>query len=59
VVDEGPIICAFTVPELERLLAWGNLKAGVVDFEPEDDELLERIKRLVAAARRRKPLRPV
>jgi hypothetical protein len=58
-VDEGPIICAFTVPELERLLAWGNLKAGGVDFEPEDDELLERIKRLVAAARRRKPLRPV
>jgi hypothetical protein len=59
VVDQQPIMCAFTVHELERLLDWGNGKAGVVDFEPEDDELLERIKRLVSAARERQGLRAV
>ena len=58
-VDQQPIICAFTAHELERLLDWGNGNAGVVDLEPEDDELLERIKRLVAAARERQRLRAV
>jgi hypothetical protein len=48
-VDEQPILCAFTLSELERLVAWGSWKQREIALEPEDGELLERIKRLVAA----------
>jgi hypothetical protein len=49
-VDEEPIICAFTLAELEWLIEWGE---GETDLEPKEHELLERIKRVVAAARER------
>jgi hypothetical protein len=49
-VDEQPMIYAFTVAELERLVDWGHCKELVIYLEPEDYELLERIKRLVVAA---------
>jgi hypothetical protein len=55
VMDQQPITCAFTVQELERLAEWAHRKQRI-DFEPEDDELLLRIERLVAAAR--EPRRP-
>lgn len=57
-MNQRPITCAFTVAELERLVDWGSRNARAVDLEPGDVELLERIKRLVAAARERR-LRPV
>jgi hypothetical protein len=50
-VDEQPITCAFTVDELERLVDWGHWKEREIDLEREDDELLERIKRLAVAVR--------
>jgi hypothetical protein len=54
VVDEQPILCAFTLNELERLVDWGSWKERGIALEPEDSQLLERIKRLaVAAAERR------
>jgi hypothetical protein len=53
VVNERPILCAFTLSELERLVDWGSWKEREIALEPEDSELLERIKRLgVAAAER-------
>jgi hypothetical protein len=51
-VDEEPILCAFTL-ELERLADWGNRTGRQIDLEPPERELLERIKRLAAAARER------
>jgi hypothetical protein len=54
VVDEQPILCAFTLSELERLVEWGSWKEREIALESEDSELLERIRRLaVAAAERR------
>jgi hypothetical protein len=50
VVDEQPILCAFTLSELERLVNWGSWKEREIALEPEDSELLERIKRLSVAA---------
>jgi hypothetical protein len=58
-VDAQPITCAFTIDELTRLVDWGNRNARVADLQPDDVELLERIKRLVAAARERQRLRSV
>jgi hypothetical protein len=52
-VEEEPIICAFTADELERLADWGDRMARETDLEPVERELLERTKRLVAAARLR------
>jgi hypothetical protein len=52
-VEEEPIICAFTVDELERLAHWGDHMTGEIDLEPVERELLERTKRLAAAARQR------
>jgi hypothetical protein len=49
-VDEQPILCAFTLSELERLVDWGFWKEREIVLEPEDSELLERIKRLAVAA---------
>jgi hypothetical protein len=49
-VDEQPILCAFTLSELERLVDWGSWKEREIALEPEDSELLERIKRLAVAA---------
>ena len=51
VVDEQPILCAFTASELERLAAWGCWKERELALGPEDSELLERIKRLAEAGR--------
>jgi hypothetical protein len=53
VVDEQPILCAFTLSELERLVDWGSWKEREIALEPEDSELLERIKRLAVAAAER------
>jgi hypothetical protein len=50
-VEEEPIICAFTVDELERLADWGDRTAREIDLEPVERELRERTKRLAAAAR--------
>ena len=50
VVDEQPILCAFMLSELERLVDWGSWKEREIALEPEDSELLERIKRLAVAA---------
>ena len=44
------MICAFTFDELERIVDWGRWKEREVDLDPEDSELLERIKRLADAA---------
>ena len=52
-MEEEPIICAFTVDELERLAHWGDRTTSEIDLEPEERELLERTKRLAAAARER------
>jgi hypothetical protein len=52
-VDEEPILCAFTLDELERLADWGDRTGPQIDLEPPERELLERIKRLAAAARER------
>jgi hypothetical protein len=52
-VEEEPIICAFTVEELERLAHWGDRTAREIDLGPVERELLERIKRLAEAARKR------
>jgi hypothetical protein len=52
-VEEEPIICAFTVDELERFAHWGDRTTSKIDLEPEDRELLERTKRLAAKARKR------
>jgi hypothetical protein len=52
-VEEEPIICAFTVDELERLAHWGDRTTWEIDLEPDERELLERTKRLAAAARKR------
>lgn len=52
-VDEEPILCAFTLDELERLADWGDRPGRQIDLEPPERELLERIKRLAAAARER------
>lgn len=52
-VDEQPILCAFTLSELERLVDWGSWKQRERALEPEDGELLERIKRLAVAAAER------
>jgi hypothetical protein len=49
-VDEQPILCAFKHSELERLVDWGSWKEREIALEPEDSELLERIKRLAVAA---------
>jgi hypothetical protein len=54
-VDEPPILCAFTLNELERLVDWGSWKEREIALEPEDSELLERIKRLAVAAGERQP----
>jgi hypothetical protein len=54
-VDEQPIICAFTVDELECLAHWGDRAAREIDLGPVERELLERIKRLAVAAREQKP----
>jgi hypothetical protein len=53
VVDEQPILCAFTLSELERLVDWGSWKEREIALGPEDSELLERIKRLAVAAAER------
>jgi hypothetical protein len=53
VVDEQPILCAFMLSELERLVDWGTWKEREIALEPEDSELLERIKRLVVAVAER------
>jgi hypothetical protein len=53
VVDEQPILCAFTLSELERLVDWGSWKEREIALESEDSELLERIKRLAVAAAER------
>jgi hypothetical protein len=53
VVDELPILCAFTLSELERLVDWGSWKEREIALEPEDSGLLERIKRLAVAAAER------
>jgi hypothetical protein len=53
VVDEQPILCAFTLSELERLVDWGSWKEREIALKPEDSELLERIKRLAVAAAER------
>jgi hypothetical protein len=53
VVDEQPILCAFTLSELERLVAWGSWKQREIALEREDRELLERIKRLALDAAER------
>jgi hypothetical protein len=53
VVDEQPMLCAFTLSELERLVDWGSWKKREIALEPEDSELLERIKRLAVAAAER------
>jgi hypothetical protein len=50
VVDEQPILCAFTPRELERLVDWGSWKEREIALDSEDSELLERIKRLAVAA---------
>jgi hypothetical protein len=52
-MEEESIICAFTVDELERLAHWGARATSEIDLEPEERELLERTKRLAAAARKR------
>lgn len=52
-VDDLPILCAFTLSELERLVDWGSWKEREIALEPEDSELLERIKRLAVAAAER------
>jgi hypothetical protein len=49
-VEKQPIICAFTVAELERLIEWGERET---DLGPEGRELLDRITRVAAAARER------
>ena len=37
-VDEQPILCAFTLTELERLVDWGSWKEREIALEPEDGE---------------------
>lgn len=52
-VDQEPIICAFTVDELERIVHWGDRTGREIELEPMERELLERIKQLAADSRER------